>query len=392
MSVFAAMPGALLCPHRCPYPPRRALLRFYSASVVAAAKTMEESCTSLPLGSAVLPPRPREGPPPYYAPRTVSTLNPAHITAADWVTIPSAQEIYLRFTRSNVKHKSPFGYNPPLRNIPFPKGISGFLYYYVPPDPSPVRALLQSGIRLRLAPEPNPELFATGTDLLDPIGFPWHIPVWQFVCPRGMTFPDVFSHLHAEGLISTAKIAQVRASVRGVVDPAVHAPHPTLALFHGGQEFPIRFEDSVLKGVHIMCDDDGILRPLKFALSPLYASPWMKTVKPFHPWQGVARARFERSADPAHLASGKRFLRMRLTKMIVPPTLVDALDDGTPDSDLLRPAEGALVVTGDPNEPNQHRVKVWEVFVDEPERQRCGRAVANANQRAALEALWMMSA
>ncbi|KAJ7035267.1 hypothetical protein C8F04DRAFT_1000946, partial [Mycena alexandri] len=285
MSAFAGMPRALLCAHRCPYPPRRALARHYAVTVVAAGKTMDELRKTLPLGCAVLPPRTARKPPQAPRPkgrprgpraptahRIVSSLDPLHISAADWITVPSALEFLLRFTRSSVKYKSTFGYNPPLRNIPFPKGLSGFLYYYVPPDPSPMRALLQSGIRLRLAAEPDPQSFATSTDLLDHIGFPWHTPVWAFACPGGATFPDVLSHLHAEGLLSTEQLEQVRTSVDGAYFP----PHHTLTLFNRGQEFPIRFEESTLKGVHVMCDADGILRPLRLAQAPLYVSPWMQ--------------------------------------------------------------------------------------------------------------------
>ncbi|KAJ7016021.1 hypothetical protein C8F04DRAFT_1167289 [Mycena alexandri] len=283
-------------------------LRWYaSGSVVSPSLSLPSaSCSCTPLrcdcssgrqdyrriaqNSAFGAPRPKgrpRGPRAPTAHRIVSSLDPLHISAADWITVPSALEFLLRFTRSSVKYKSTFGYNPPLRNIPFPKGLSGFLYYYVPPDPSPMRALLQSGIRLRLAAEPDPESFATSTDLLDHIGFPWHTPVWAFACPGGATFPDVLSHLHAEGLLSTEQLEQVRVSVDGAYFP----PHHTLTLFNRGQEFPIRFEESTLKGVHVMCDDDGILRPLRVAQAPLYVSPWMQTAAPIAPWQGQCAQR-----------------------------------------------------------------------------------------------------
>ncbi|KAJ7734819.1 hypothetical protein B0H16DRAFT_150891 [Mycena metata] len=419
------MSRALLCPHRCPYPPRRTLERCYSKAVAAAPKTIEELRKRLPLGCAVLPPRipdlrlpPALTPPPprrkrgrpkgprVFGPkRTVSTLNPAHISTVDWITVPSQFDFALKFTLADPNFAAPvkakadrkakqstFAYNPPRRDVPFPKDIGGgFLYYYVPPDPSPLRALLQSGIRLRPTTEADPALFATSTDLLDPLGLPWHIPVWQFVCASGAMFPDVASHLHAEGLLSPAQLEQVATGI----DNAYWTPHHTLALFHRGQEFPVRFEDGVLKGVHVMCDADGVLKPLRLLYSPLYATPWTTTEEGevTAPWKGVGLARFERSTDPAHLAAGQRFLRIRLTKILVPPTLVAGEERGEVDAraELVRPTEGALVITGAVGETNSHEVKVWEQPVDDLHWPASWKRNMRLVQRAALDALWEMA-
>jgi hypothetical protein len=64
-----------------------------------------------------------------------------------------------------------------LKNIPFPAGTRGFLYYLTPHDlPDPARSIAGQ-VRFRLTTSHLPESFAGGVDLSQPDGLPWCIPL-----------------------------------------------------------------------------------------------------------------------------------------------------------------------------------------------------------------------
>ncbi|KAG5642239.1 hypothetical protein DXG03_003363 [Asterophora parasitica] len=101
--------------------------------------------------------------------RLIRTLNPDLLVPSDFVDLSGGR--VPRIYTQNGTWAGPLRFRSIGRDVvPFPSNAMGFLYLHRPLSLPPIAA----EIRLRLTPEPNPNLFSTGADLLRD-SIPWSI-------------------------------------------------------------------------------------------------------------------------------------------------------------------------------------------------------------------------
>jgi hypothetical protein len=101
--------------------------------------------------------------------RDISTLRPVRLTPTDAIDL-SAKAKYTKHSYRLVLEYITCG----VKDIPFPDGTHGFLYF----APGPLHAPLAGEVRFRITPGADPANFAEGRDLLLPNGLmPWAIPL-----------------------------------------------------------------------------------------------------------------------------------------------------------------------------------------------------------------------
>ncbi|KAJ7183710.1 hypothetical protein C8R46DRAFT_1344456 [Mycena filopes] len=391
---------------------------------------LEQLRKALPLGCAVLPPRslrtpepfvfdpaepPKRGRPrgvksePASSKRLVTNLDPANLTEGNYISLKKpARNMAVNFLRADegdtlcsipcTPHEStvfPVG--------PFPADTSGFFYYYKGTGPTPLHAVLHSGLRFRLTPTPDPASFPLGTDLLTPLGLPWCLPLWALaVTPT--RFRPLFAHLTAEGLLPPSPSSPIHDELLPALAAAVPANRvldPAFVLSAPLQDFPLRCHPHALRELRILVPRAGL--DTSTVCAPRLRTPFRAFVAKkgkkrkgelIYPWaSGVAHAHFVRSADPFHRAARKRILRLRCTRVLEPGVLLPGFDEHT----YTHPTPGALVLTGPANaaqaaqweEDGKGPQRPWEVDVDGPLE---GGTIADRHNRAAaLAALWDMS-
>ena len=162
----------------------------------------------------------------------IRTLSPHKLVPDDYVDfsfkvqpllgviLPSCQSTDWDAIISSSPHKS----DPaPLMgrrgsNKPLP-GIHGFLYYYVPPNGSP----LAGELRFRVTPTRDPSSFATGSDLLTDLAIPWRYPLYKMV--HRPSYQALIALLLQDGLVSRRTLDLVTAAVaplRRTITNALH--------------------------------------------------------------------------------------------------------------------------------------------------------------------------
>ncbi|KAI1796919.1 hypothetical protein LXA43DRAFT_985094 [Ganoderma leucocontextum] len=83
--------------------------------------------------------------------------------------VAEADMPYITYWRKSELHEDPR--RRQVTYFPFPVNARGFLYFWQHPIP------LASGIRFRVAQQPDVDGYLQGRDLLTPYGTPWHIPL-----------------------------------------------------------------------------------------------------------------------------------------------------------------------------------------------------------------------
>jgi hypothetical protein len=102
--------------------------------------------------------------------RKLSTLDPARLTAADFVYL-GGEKIH---RRSNPRLCVPFVHSKPGEYLPFPPHTQGFFYF----SPGPHHAPAAGEVRFRITSGSDPAGFAGGRDLCLPgQPTPWGIPL-----------------------------------------------------------------------------------------------------------------------------------------------------------------------------------------------------------------------
>lgn len=102
--------------------------------------------------------------------RSITTLNPQKLVRSDFVDFSGHIQPVIypqRLPRSVVNF-----HFINSKGIPFPPNTRGFLYYHSPPG-----APFAGQIRFRLVEDGDPSKFAQSSDLMGPLGVPWHIHV-----------------------------------------------------------------------------------------------------------------------------------------------------------------------------------------------------------------------
>ncbi|KAG5643366.1 hypothetical protein DXG03_001014 [Asterophora parasitica] len=135
--------------------------------------------------------------------RSIRTLNQDLLEPLDFVDLSDKRQPIL-YVQSDAA--GPLNYVKNVHvHVPFPSNARGFLYLHRPPSLSPLAAQ----IRLRLTPEPNPNLFSTGADLLRGTGpIPWSINLPQILTAE--KYAPFKAQIASDGLIDASLLDSLK--------------------------------------------------------------------------------------------------------------------------------------------------------------------------------------
>ncbi|KAF7299017.1 hypothetical protein MIND_00850000 [Mycena indigotica] len=250
----------------------------------------------------------------------ISTLDPAKLRARDFLDLSSLRR-FLVAKGSKTECRSMLYYQQSQKNIvPFPPKTTGFLYYYRPPNGTSVAGAL----RFRcVKPQQDPQdHFATGTDLILEDGHtPWELPPARFARTQ---LPALRRLLLEDGLVTLAELAHCRETMALRFRTRLHSfSQPFVTEFGVKHHLHIFFANG---DSELLCLRGPFVDQIKQKLT------W--------PYQGKALVRFELSAHPSHIEDGKKYVVIRIIKMISPPMLRISNYLGY----LPPPVEGELVM------------------------------------------------
>jgi hypothetical protein len=231
--------------------------------------------------------------------RRLSTLDPAHLTPADYISlsyhtnpslsfIPRTSSFPIRFFRKNGEYQ------------PFPQGTRGFLYYHAPRQLPP----MAGAVRFRITPGSHPSTFPDGVDLLRD-GLPWEISLPTLAAAVGRK-EVLREQLLLEGLVSQADLAQCRAAA-----PTKKRLDSKIALYTLNQPFPIAFHQMLNAWVV------GKTQTRRWAYAYMFADNRAQFRPLVRPYTG-AYHHPPRSRPPLTCLPTCR-LRPRTTRALVPP-------------------------------------------------------------------------
>jgi hypothetical protein len=127
--------------------------------------------------------------------RDLSTLNPIHLTPADYMNLSGRVCI----------HGASF-WKPGNTNLQFPGQTHGFFYYV----PGPAHAPVAGEVRFRITPDADPGSFADGHDLVFPDSpAPWRVPLVSIIQSK-RSYNHMYERLCKDGIISKDLAAEVR--------------------------------------------------------------------------------------------------------------------------------------------------------------------------------------
>ncbi|KAM5537507.1 hypothetical protein V8D89_008834, partial [Ganoderma adspersum] len=255
-------------------------------------------------------------------------------------------------------------------------GTHGFLYYYVPPNSSP----LAGELRFRVTSTRDPTSFARGSDLLTDRALPWRYPLYKMV--HRPSYHDLVALLLQDGLVSqrtldltTSAAAPLRRT--SILNAQHGAESVTLSESQSNARQPTKLSATPVLGT--FCQEFCLRYTIAVNFLGIFASPDVilvhhmqlvtaSQVQLVHgdsvrycPFKGSVVCRFERSTPPKH--KGKRVVVIRIVRMIesdpiqrvpLPAGIVNY-----PSIEALRPRVGELV-----NKVHYKKVEPWAVDVD----------------------------
>ncbi|KAJ7069778.1 hypothetical protein C8F01DRAFT_528413 [Mycena amicta] len=256
----------------------------------------------------------------------ISTLDPARLTALDFVDL-SSRTSYLvgHGSRERAERTSTVRYHVVKRvPRPFPPRTMGFLYYQTPKHAS----FLAGSIRFRCVPpsaQPHKQ-FQTGVDLLRADGCtPWELPLVQLTKSR----PILRRLLLKDGLVTKTQLAHCEKSMSRPGRTLLHAfRQPFVTTFDGAHHMRLLLPGGAVTKFVLRGPFDE-QRNVEAGERPSVMAPY----------KGQALVRFELSSLPQHTKDRKRFGVVRVLKIIAPPSPKDATYDGY----LPPPVEGEVV-------------------------------------------------
>ncbi|KAJ7235096.1 hypothetical protein B0H12DRAFT_1076182 [Mycena haematopus] len=250
--------------------------------------------------------------------RRLSTLNPLHLTTADYTILSRQPHPCVAFTPGNVAFPIRF-FKKDAEYQPFPPYTRGFFYYYVPRDLPP----MAGGLRFRITPRGHPASFQDGEDLLHD-GLPWQISLPNIATAVGRKIV-LRQQLLNEGLVTQAVLDKCRTMM-----PTRKRLDPKVTLYRLEQPFLVGF-DHVLYAWAI---GETEIKPILLYMLTDHRKHWQRGMRPY---TGSALAQFELSTLPEH--AGSDTVVMRIVKMLTPPTcVVPGYDNYIP-----APVEGELL-------------------------------------------------
>ncbi|KAF5377939.1 hypothetical protein D9615_006726 [Tricholomella constricta] len=252
--------------------------------------------------------------------RKIQTLNRDLLTASDFLDLSQIREPAIKLPTGSAR----FAYlaTKIQKKKPFPPNTRGFLYWHHDPSLPPTAG----GIRFRLVPEPDPTLFASGTDLLYPNAVPWTIHILSLACSNS-DYASMKAQLIAERLVDTASFESLDKGT---------PRHKWYSIFIHKLDQPFELDItrhfSVIRIISRTRSGKVYLRTLLY--------DWRAFVKGF-PYTGRILVRFEPSPFPEHARPAPRppVIVLRVLKILTPIKVI------LPQYDMHVPVpvEGALL-------------------------------------------------
>ncbi|KAJ6452866.1 hypothetical protein C8R47DRAFT_1159234 [Mycena vitilis] len=285
----------------------------------------------------------------------ISTLDPARITAADYLDLSRRARFTIRFPESRAATGGTFHYRYGSKGgkVPFPPQSTGFLYFNRAPDAAP----LEGSIRLRVTPDNLPSSFPLGHDLALPSGLPWQLLILQLATPNKLHYRFCDQLVH-DKLVTPDQLAKCRAVLR------TRLSSPT-TLFRLGQPFPVNFDSYISL---VVVGEKLNVHTLVFR-SIFYG---LKNGVQCYPWAGSALARFEHSTRPEHV--GRRVVHLRILE------ITKQVSRQFPEIRLVKPEAGRLLAVHRPESRDSETP--WAYDID----------TRNNGASLALRVLWDVSA
>ncbi|KAF5377923.1 hypothetical protein D9615_006760 [Tricholomella constricta] len=245
--------------------------------------------------------------------RRIQTLNRDLLTASDFVDLSHLRYPCIQLHTGSAK----FRYMSSNQiGKPFPPNTRGFLYWHHGTN---------GGIRFRLVPEPDPNLFSTGTDLLYPNAVPWTIHLLSLAC--NSEYASIKAKLTADRLVDTASFESLQKG------PA-HLSRNSALIHRLDQPFEL--------DISSQSNTILIISPTRWgkALLPKFLRDWRASVRSV-PYTGRILVRFELSPFPEHARPAPRppVIVLRVLKILSPIKVI------LPQYDMYVPVpvEGALL-------------------------------------------------
>ncbi|KAF5377860.1 hypothetical protein D9615_006743 [Tricholomella constricta] len=251
--------------------------------------------------------------------RKIQTLNRDLLTASDFVDLSHLRHPSIQLHTGSAQFRYMFS-NHGIGK-PFPPNTRGFLYWHHDPSLPPTSA----GIRFRLVPEPDPNLFSTGTDLLYPNAMPWSIDLVKL--DRQIVYASIKAKLITDRLVDTASFESLEKRT---------ANHKWNSTFIHKLDQPFALDIASQSNTIL------IISPTRWgkALLPNFIRDWRASVRSV-PYTGRILVRFELSPFPEHARPAPRppVIVLRVLKILSPIKVI------LPQYDMYvpMPVEGALL-------------------------------------------------
>ena len=321
-----------------------------------------------------------DSPPKHYIQHSIRTLHPSFVTKAEYVHFPEDQDhcyIWDAYASStplstevdDPSQRRPFSVVRAGNGKPFPAGLGGYFYYYLPAGPVPPTA---GEIRFRCVPQVSPEFFNQGHDfVVDPErGLPWHLPLTTIATRSSH---QIFRNILLGDRLITPDIL-ARATEMGQTLSKARTMGTKVPVLHSfGQPWYLNFESRVHWWHFMDVDRVHILPPMPNIFSwkvgrDRTPSPWLGA-----PPSSISVSPSRELTDTAHAGAalctfkpdhhpslrGRRIVRAKVLKLLrpvaqnpeFPPELRYLIDA----PEAAPPREGKFL---------QHGIPFWQFDVD----------------------------
>ncbi|KAI1792691.1 hypothetical protein LXA43DRAFT_1093337 [Ganoderma leucocontextum] len=258
--------------------------------------------------------------PKQYIQHSIRTLHPAFVTKADYVHFPADQDhcyVWDAYAPStpistapnDPSQRRPFTIVRAGDGKPFPGGLGGYFYYYIPTGPVPPTA---GEIRFRSVLGVSPESFNQGHNFVanPDHGLPWHLTL-PTIATRDSH--QVFRNiLLGDRLITRDVLARAAEMGKEFATARIGGMGGKIPVVHSfGQPWYIDFGSNVHWWHFMGADRAHVLPPM-----PNIFSWKVGRDRTPSPWLGSALCTFQPDAHPS--LRGRRIVRAKVLKILRP--------------------------------------------------------------------------
>ncbi|TFK46230.1 hypothetical protein OE88DRAFT_1812065 [Heliocybe sulcata] len=284
------------------------------------------------------------------------SLNPGKLEVEDFVDMTGLLMKPVRFPLAPGEPSFEMRYyKSGRRDIPFPSGSQGFLYWHLEPDAPPV----SGQVRFRTTRSSDPATFPRGRDLRLPNGRTWNVSPFDIACRA--KYSGIRAHLLSEKLVTTNVLDTALNMSTSSREKMYRPDSGSLIIWKFGQRFFVDLPNTVaalwiignstverltLPSLFAVLVRDSETAGICYVLSQKFKSRVSRQTGrhdflsgvDYTPFAGRALVQFERSTLPEH--KGTRTVVLRILKVM---TKSDGSDDAswTPE-----PQEDGLDMTG----------------------------------------------